>query len=340
MSKSKVLVTGASGFIALHCIQQLMNAGYQVRGTLRTMSRAGEVCKALGVAEDALEFAYADLTKDDGWDEAVAGCEYVLHVASPFPPTEPKHEDDLIIPARDGALRALRAAKAQGVKRVVLTSSMAAIAYGDKKPNSYVFTEKDWTNINGPYADAYTKSKTIAERSAWEFVRENDGPELAVINPGGVLGPLLNADASTSGDLVKLLMERAMPAVPRIGLALVDVRDVAAAHIAAMTVPEAAGERFVCCLDHTWFREIALILDKKYRADGWKIPTGALPDFVVKVGALFDKTLKRTKPLLGQEVHVDNSHIRKVLNWQPHSVEEMVIAMAESMIALGVVKKK
>ncbi|MEE9381288.1 MAG: aldehyde reductase [Hyphomonadaceae bacterium] len=339
MTGSKVLVTGASGFIGLHCIDQLLKAGHQVRGTLRTMSREAEVREALGEPGDALEFAYADLTKDEGWDEAVAGCEYVLHVASPFPPTEPKHEDELIIPARDGALRLLRAAKAGGVKRVVLTSSMAAIAYGEKKSNSYVFSEKDWTDVNTPGLDAYVKSKTIAERAAWDFVKENGGPELSVINPGGVLGPLLAKDYSTSGDLVKLLMDRAMPAIPRIGFALVDVRDVAAAHIAAMTVPEAAGERFLCCLDHSWLQDTAKILDAKYGAEGWKIPTGALPSFVVRIGAMFDKTLRRTKPMLGREVHVDNSHIRKILNWQPYSNEEMVIAMADSMIALGVVKK-
>ena len=339
MSNSKVLVTGASGFIALHCIDQLLKAGHEVRGTLRTMSRAGEVCKALGVSEDAVEFAYADLTKDEGWEAAMAGCDYVLHVASPFPPAEPKHEDELIIPARDGALRALRAAKAAGVKRVVLTSSMAAIAYGERRPNSYVYSEQDWTDSHVPGVDAYTKSKTIAERAAWDYVEQNNGPELAVINPGGVLGPLLGPDYSASGDLVKLLMDRTMPAIPRIGFALVDVRDVAAAHIAAMTIPEASGQRFLCCLDHVWLQEVAKILDAKYGAEGWKIPTGALPGFVVRIGAMFDKTLKRIKPMLGREVHVDNSHIRKVLDWNPRSIEDMVLAMAESMIALGVVEK-
>jgi len=339
MTQAKVLVTGASGFIGLHCIDQLLKAGHPVRGTLRTMSRQGEIRKALGEPGDRLEFAEVDLMKDEGWAEAVAGCEYVLHVASPFPPGEPKHEDELIIPARDGALRLLRAAKAGGVKRVVLTSSMAAIAYDPKKPNSYVYSENDWTNPEDKGIGAYVKSKTVAERAAWDFVKEEGGPELAVINPGAVLGPLLGPDYSTSGDMVKLLMDKAMPACPRIGFGMVDVRDVAAAHVAAMTVPEAAGERFLCCLDHIWLQDVAKILDKKYGPEGWKIPTGALPSFVVRFGALFDATLKRTKPMLDREMHVDNSHIRKLLNWQPHSNEEMVIAMADSMIALGVVKK-
>lgn len=339
MTDSKVLVTGASGFIGLHCIDQLLKAGHPVRGTLRTMSRQGEIRKALGELGDALEFAETDLMKDDGWAEAVAGCEYVLHVASPFPPEEPKHEDELIIPARDGALRLLRAAKAGGVKRVVLTSSMAAIASDPGKPNSYVYSEKDWTDITDPAIPAYVKSKAVAERAAWDFVKKAGGLELSVINPGAVLGPLLGPDFSTSGDIVKLLMDREMPACPRMGFGMVDVRDVAAAHISAMTTPEAAGERFVCCLDHIWLRDVAKILDEKYRSEGWKIPTGGLPSFVVRLGAMFDSTLKRIKPMLGREMHVDNSHIRKVLNWQPYSNEEMVIAMAESMIELGVVEK-
>lgn len=337
---TKVLVTGASGFIALHCIDQLLRSGHEVRGTLRTMSRDVEVRTAVGTQDDKrLEFVCADLTSDDGWSDAVAGCDNVLHVASPFPPTAPNHEDDLIVPARDGALRVLKAAKAANVNRVVLTSSLAAIASGQSKPVGHVYTESDWTDVNDPTVGAYEKSKTIAERAVWDFVASEDGPELAVINPGAVLGPLLGKDYSTSGDLVRLLMSRAVPAVPPLGFGCVDVRDVAAAHIAAMTNPNAVGQRFLCCDDHVWMHEIADILAERFNPEGWRIPTRRLPTFIAKLAANFNSQLKRARPMLGRERRSDHTKLRDTLGIQLRSLKEMTLSMAESMIAFGVVKK-
>ncbi len=336
---SKTLVTGASGFIALHCIDQLLKAGHSVRGTLRTMSRQDEIRQALGEPGDALDFVEANLSGDAGWTQATQGCDYVLHIASPFPPEEPRHENELIIPARDGALRVLRAAKDAGVKRVVMTSSSVAILGGHAKPDGHVFTEEDWTDVNDKHLAAYPKSKTIAERAAWDFAQKHGSPELVVINPGAVLGPLLGPDYSTSGDVVRLMMQGALPAVPQIGLNMVDVRDVAAAHINAMTAPDAVGQRYVCCTDHVWLSEIAGILSDRYSGEGWKLPTRSLPNFVARLGAMFNPTLKRVRPMLGVVHRTDNAKIRGLLGHDLISNQDMVLAMADSMIALGVIEK-
>ena len=268
-----VLVTGASGFIALHCVVQLLQAGYQVRGTLRSASREAEVRETVARQVDAgerLSFTTADLTDDAGWADAVANCTYVLHVASPFPAAPPKDENELIVPAREGALRVLRAAANAGVKRVVLTSSIAAVAHGNDGLGNHTFDEDDWSNVDGTLG-AYEKSKTLAERAAWDFIASDDakGMELAVINPGAVLGPVLNENLGTSAELVRRLLLRQLPACPRIGFSMVDVRDVASAHIAAMSVPEAAGKRFCCTESHAWIRDIALILDKHFADRGY-----------------------------------------------------------------------
>ncbi len=338
-SETTVLVTGASGFIAMHCILQLLEQGYTVRGTLRTPSREPNLRKTFAKhtqADDRLIFVTTDLTKDEGWAEAVAGCAYVLHVASPLPRTPPKHEDDLIIPAREGTLRVLQAAAEAGAKRVVLTSSIAAVFNGYVRDGSKVFDESDWSKTDEDIG-AYQKSKTLAERAAWDFARSRAGFELVTINPGLVLGPILDEDYGTSGELVRKLMRRDFPGCPNLGWALVDVRDVAAAHLAAMTIPEAAGERFCCALEHTWMREVADILNKHFADRGYKIPTRKLPNFVLRLVAIFDKTARLTLGNLGKRSDISSEHIRKVLNWQPHSVEEMVVAMGESMIEYGVV---
>ena len=249
MTGETILVTGGSGFVGAHCILQLLDKGYRVRTTVRSLARETDVRAMVrqGGADpgDRLEFAAADLTQDAGWPEAVAGCTYVLHVASPFPPAAPKHEDELIIPAREGALRVLRAARDAGVKRVVLTSSYAAIGYGQPQ-QSAPFDETNWTNPNGDDVRAYTKSKTLAERAAWDFIAKEGGAlELAVVNPVGVFGPVLGSDYSTSILLVQRLMDGAMPGCPRLWFGLVDVRDVADMHLRCMTDPAAKGERFL-----------------------------------------------------------------------------------------------
>ena len=346
MSESaRVLVTGASGFIALHCIEQLLRAGHRVRGTLRSARREDEVRAALtgaGVDGSALEFVLADLTSDAGWADAVAGCDFVLHVASPFPAVQPKDENDLVIPARDGALRVLKAAAAASVKRTVMTSSVAAISAGHDKSGGRVFTEDDWSDLEGPHVSPYEKSKTVAERAAWDFMStpEAGSMELAVINPGAVLGPILSPDSGTSVEIVRQLMTRSVPACPRIGFVVVDVRDVAAAHIAAMTSPSAAGNRYLCALPQAWFSDVARILDQRFGPEGYKIPTGRLPNFVVRTMALFNPVIRTIAPMLDVERRIDNSRIRADLNWDPHSLDDMVIASGESLIAQGVVSKQ
>jgi len=338
-----VLVSGASGFIALHCVTQLLAQGYQVRGTLRSAKREGEVRTAIknaGCDDSNFSITLADLTRDEGWAEAVAGCDYVLHVASPFPAVQPKDENELIIPARDGAVRVLKAAAKAGVKRVVLTSSVASISAGHDKSTGRVFNEEDWSDLDGPNVSAYEKSKTIAERAAWDFMAtpEAGDMELSVINPGAVLGPILSPDSGTSVEIVRQLMARAMPACPRIGFPVVDVRDVAAAHITAMTEPGAAGRRYVCTLPQVWFVDVASILDQRFGPEGFKIPTGQMPDFIPRLMSIFNPVLRTITPSLGVERKLDNARIHDELNWSPHSVEEMVVASGESLITHGVIK--
>lgn len=339
-----VLVTGATGFIAQHCILQLLEQGYRVRGTARSAGRTKEVADVLSPhlsdpsLVDRFEVVAADLTADAGWPEAVAGCRFVLHVASPIPRVPPKHEDDLIVPARDGVLRVLRAATAAGVERVVLTSSTAAILYGRDRDRT--FTEADWSNVDDKRIGAYEKSKTLAERAAWDFMRDVQGTDLVAINPGLVLGPLLSKDWGTSGEAIKKLIDRDFPAIPDINYAVVDVRDVAAAHVAAMTSPAASGQRFLCAIENHSLREIARILADHLGPNGFKIPTGNLPGGVMRVVALWDKTARLALNDLGVHQDVDSSKIRDVLAWQPRGLEEMVTSMADSMIEYGVVTAK
>jgi nucleoside-diphosphate-sugar epimerase len=244
-----VLVSGGSGFIGVHCILQLLDAGYRVRTTLRSLQREAEVLAMLktGGARNtqSLSFYQADLLSDDGWNEAVSGCDYVLHVASPFPAAVPKHEDELIVPAREGTLRVLTAARYAGVRRVVLTSSFAAIAYGHEQTDK-VYTEESWTNSDHPKVTAYIKSKTLAERAAWDFLSRDGGAlELTTVNPVGVMGPVLGLDNSASIEYVLRMMNGALPGSPRLCLNIVDVRDVADLHLRAMLHPAANGERFL-----------------------------------------------------------------------------------------------
>ena len=345
----RVLVTGATGFIAQHCMLQLLEAGYDVRGTARSAHRRDEVVAILSphLSEsarnhlDALDVVAADLTSDDGWSSAVEGCRYVMHVASPLPRGAAKDENELIVPARDGTLRVLGAARDAGVERVVLTSSLSAIVYGNDR--SHLFTEADWSNLDGDRIGAYDKSKTIAERAAWDYmasVKDTTTMQLSVINPGLVLGPLLSNDWGTSGELVKRIMEHKVPAIPNINFATVDVRDVASAHVSAMVVPDAAGQRFICAETNHSMMEIAQILKARYGPQGFKIPTGRLPSIAVKGMALFDKTVRLALNDLDRTQNVDNTKIRTVLKWQPRDLSEQTTSMADSMIEYGVVRAK
>jgi nucleoside-diphosphate-sugar epimerase len=341
---STVLVTGGSGFIGSHTILQLLAGGHQVRTTVRNLNREPEVRAMLKVGgaepKDRLAFIAADLESDAGWSEAVAGCDFVLHVASPFPANIPKHEDELIVPARDGALRVLRAARGAGVKRVVLTSSFAAIGYGQKAQDT-AFTEANWTDPNGEGVAPYVKSKTIAERAAWDFIAKEGGPlELSVVNPVAVFGPVLGADYSTSVLLVQRLMDGAMPGSPQIYFGVVDVRDVADLHIRAMTNPAAKGERFLAVAgDFLAIREIAEILKQGMGAAGSRVPTRQLPNWLVRVAAMRDPAVKQLIPELGKKKNGSNEKARRVLGWTPRSSAQAVIATAESLIRLGLLKQ-
>jgi dihydroflavonol-4-reductase len=343
MSEDLVLVTGGSGFVATHCIDQLLRAGYNVRTTVRSLTREPEVratLKSVGTPRtEALSFIAADLGTDKGWTEAAAGCRYVLHVASPFPPHAPKHEDDLIIPAREGALRVLRAARDAGVERAVMTSSFAAIGYGHK-PQTAPFTEADWTDLTGPGVAAYPKSKTIAERAAWDFIAAEGGKlELSVVNPVAIFGPILSADYAPSILIVKRLLDGAVPACPRLFFGTVDVRDVADIHLRAMTHPAAKGERFIALAgDSISLLDIARMLKKHMGAAARRVPTGEMPDWVVRLLAHFISDMKMLAPEVGKRKNISNEKARRVLGWTPRSNEESILATAESLQGLGLLK--
>jgi nucleoside-diphosphate-sugar epimerase len=340
---STVLVTGGSGFIGSHCILQLLAAGHEVRTTVRSLKREAEVREMLkiGGAEpgDRLTFAIADLVKDAGWPEAVTGCEYVLHVASPFPQNLPKFEEELVKPAVQGTLRVLRTARDARVGRVVLTSSFAAIGYG-QKPRDKPFDETDWTDPDGEDVRPYIKSKTLAERAAWNFMAEEGGNlELAVVNPVAVLGPVLGRDYSTSIMIVQRLMAGGMPGVPRLSFGIVDVRDVADLHIRAMTDPAARGERFLAVAgDFVSMLEIAKVLKARMGESAKKVPARELPDWMVRAGAVIDPAVKQILPELGKKKNGTNEKARRVLGWKPRSNEEAIVATAESLVHLGLLK--
>jgi len=355
---SAVLVTGGSGFIASHTILQLVGAGYQVRTTVRSLSREGDVramLKGGGIEpSERLQFVAGDLMSDAGWPAAVSGCEYVLHLASPFPASVPKDENELIVPARDGALRVLRAARDAGVKRVVLTSSFAAIGYGQPPrepgpvrggpgaPQEAPFTEKDWTNPDGADVMPYTKSKTLAERAAWDFIaHDGAGLELSVVNPVAVFGPVLGPDYATSILLVQRMMDGTMPGVPRMCFGVVDVRDVADLHLKAMTNPAAKGERFLAVAgDFMWMVEIAKALKARLGDAAKRVPTRELPNWLVRLASLREPAVKQIIPELGKWKNASGEKAQRVLGWSPRSREDSVVATAESLVRLGLVKNR
>jgi nucleoside-diphosphate-sugar epimerase len=338
---SLVLVTGGSGFIGSHCVLQLLAAGHEVRTTVRNLSREGEVREMLRLGGedvgDRLRFYAVDLLNDAGWAEATAGCDFVLHVASPFPLKVPKDENELIVPAREGTLRALRAARDAGVKRVVLTSSFAAIGYGHA-PQTAPFDETTWTDLHG-HVPPYMKSKTLAERAAWDFIaKEGGGLELAVVNPVGVLGPVLARDYATSIALVERLMDGSVPGCPQLSFGIVDVRDVADLHLRAMTDPAAKGERFLAVAGECMsMLEIAKVLKRRMGAAAKKVPVREIPDWVLRLMAVFDGTVRQIVPELGNVKSATNAKAKRVLGWMPRSNEEAVVATAESLVRLGVV---
>jgi dihydroflavonol-4-reductase len=345
MSGELVLVTGGSGFVGAHCILELLKAGYRVRTTVRSAGREADVLAMLkaGGAEpaDKLSFAIADLTADAGWPQAVAGCAYVLHVASPFPPGVPKHEDELIVPAREGALRVLKAARDAGVRRVVLTSSFAAIGYGKVPPAARPLTEENWTDPSGRVS-AYVKSKTLAERAAWDFIAAEGGAlELAVVNPVGIFGPVLGPDHSTSTEFIRRLLAGAMPGLPRLSFGVVDVRDVADLHLRAMTDPVAAGQRFLAVAgDFMTVREMAQTLKARLGDAASRVSTRMLPDWLVRFVGLFSAEAAQVVPELGKTKNATSAKATRMLGWSPRSREDALVATGESLLRLDLLKKR
>lgn len=336
---TRVLVTGGSGFLGVHTIVQLLATGHAVRATLRNPEREAEVramIKEGGVDSDArLAFVVTDLDSDRGWMEAATDCEYVLHIASPFPLKVPKHEDEIIVPAREGTLRVLRAARAAAVKRVVVTSSFAAVGYG-QDPSMTHFDETNWTNLDADLAP-YVKSKTLAERAAWDFMAaQGDQLELAVVNPVVVLGPALGPDVSTSVRIIQRLMDGSVPGCPDLRFGVVDVRDVADLHLRAMTNPAAAGQRFIAVAgDFLSMQEIAQLLRARLGATAKRVPTRALPNWLVRLAALADPAVKQILPELGKHKNAGSDKAKRLLAWTPRSNEEAIIATATSLIRLG-----
>ncbi len=334
-----VLVTGGSGFIGGWCVIGLLQQGYVVRTTVRDLAREAGVRKALGTVVDPgnrLSFHAANLTDDAGWDAAAAGCDYVLHVASPLGVAEPKDPNELIVPAREGARRALNAAIGAGVKRVVLTSSVAATS--QEAGTDSISDETVWTDPDARGVSAYARSKTLAERAAWDLINASSSKTtLATVNPALVLGPVLSGDFSESVQVVERLLSGRVPGLPRLGFNVVDVRDVADLHIRAMTDPKAAGERFVAAANYAWMADLAALLRDRLGAAAARVPTRKVPDFVIRLAGLFDRDLGSVTPGLGRKHDFASNKAQRLLGWRPRPLEETVLDTARSLIAHGLV---
>ncbi len=343
MNKQLVVVTGGSGFIAVHIILQLLQQGYAVRTTVRSLKKTALIHEMLtngGVTNFTdLSVVEADLTSDNGWVEAVAGATYVIHPASPTPTLNFKNEDEMIRPAVDGVLRVMRAARDAGVKRFVLTSAYGAI-FGGHQNRTTPYTEKDWTDLSAKNIHPYQKSKTMSEHAAWDFIkREDQGMELATVNPVAVMGPVLSSDYSHSNIQIQDLLEGKTKAVPKVDSGYVDVRDVASLHILAMTSPKAAGQRFLATTGETLsMLDVADILREAFPQFAPKLPTKTMPNALIKAAALTNPMLKMVALIVGQYAGTSNEKAVSMLNWHPRSAREAIIATAQSMIDLGIVK--
>lgn len=339
-----VLVTGGTGFVGAQCILQLLQKGYHVRTTLRSLNKKYEVIEMLstgGITSfENLTFIETSLTEDANWDEAMKGCRYVLSVASPVFFSEPKDENEMIRPAVEGILRILKAAKNAGVRRVVMTSNFGAVGFSNKNRDT-ITTEAYWTDQIEKGLSTYEKSKLLAELAAWDFIKKEGGKlELSVINPVAILGPSLGTHVSGSFHILTHLLDGTMKAVPHIPLNIVDVRDVADMHIRAMTIPEANGERFIASADgHITMPEIASMLKKKMPEVSKRVSTRTVPNWILNVASLFSQQIKTATLLLHVNRNVSNAKARKVLGWKPIATKEQAIfASMESMIKYGIIK--
>lgn len=340
-SETTVLVTGGTGFVGIHCILLLLQQGYKVKTTIRSINKKSKVLDMLetqGIKPfDDLTFIEADLTDDKGWEDAVKNCTYVLHVASPIFLTLPKDENEMIRPAVDGALRVLKAAKKAGVKRVVMTSNFGAIGYSHKDPHTEI-TEKEWTDPNEKGLSSYNKSKVLAEKSAWDFIHKEGGDlELSVINPVAIFGPALGPDISSGFELIKGLVDGTMKRIPNLVMNIIDVRDVADLHIRAMTNPDAKDERFLALAGGTLsMPQIALLLKNKLPDISQKVSTKKLPDWAVYLSAPFNPKARMLASMLRTSRNTSNAKAKKVLGWIPMATnEEAVLAAVESIITFG-----
>jgi dihydroflavonol-4-reductase len=333
----KVLVTGATGYIGLHCIHQLLNQGYAVNGSIRSPERKDEIFEALknhNTPTDNLKLFIFNLSEDDGWDEGMEGCDYVLHVASPIA-LESQSEDFFVKPAVAGVKRALKFAKKHNVKKVVLTSSVAAIFHGMELKEYY--DETDWSDPENPSIDHYSKSKTLAERAAWDFIESEGNPfEFTVINPALVIGPTLSGDLGESNKAIQMVATGKMPVAVPLQFGYVDVRDVAAAHILAMQNPSSNGERFALAEKDLWYKDVSKLL----RENGFdKAPKISVPTWVAKIIANFSKELKLALPYLGRVRSVKNtSKAKDILGWNPRPAEESILELANQIKEMGLIK--
>lgn len=349
MAESKqgpVLVTGASGFIALHIIQLLQKQGYQVRGTVRSLKNEAKIKPLLNLCPDAkfpLELVEADLTKDEGWEEAAKGCRYCIHVASPFPNAPPKREEDLMVPAVEGTKRILKACLNAGtVKRVVLTSSISAVHGEYTNEDGRVYEEEDWSDVHSPAMDAYAKSKTLAEKAAWDFIQAlpaGKKMELATVNPSLVMGPSISGVVCTSLELIKRLMDGSMPLIPRLYIAVCDVRDVALAHLQAMIVPEAANKRHLVNSAHLWLQDIAHMLRNEFHPQGYLVPTWPVPYFALWLYSFVDSSTRLILKRIDQTYTFSNRRMKEVLKVEPRRADETLIDTVHGMIKCGVIAK-
>ncbi|MEO1435075.1 MAG: aldehyde reductase [Bacteroidota bacterium] len=337
----KVLLTGITGFLGSHTAIALLNEGYEVIGTMRNLDRADSIRGIIAAHTqhmDRIAFVEANLTDAEVWKSLTEDVDYVQHIASPIPRVLPKHDEELVVPAKEGTLNVLRAAAGNGVKRVVVTSSTGAILYGKEKgKKDGIYTEKDWTDpTNLEDTTPYYRSKVYAEKAAWKFIQQSDSEmELVTVCPGAILGPVLEKDFGTSANIVIKTMDGSTPALPRLGFDMVDVRNVANLHLLAMEKPEAKGERFIASAGYRTFKQVADTLRSHYPKH--RIPNYQIPNFAVRLFALLDPTLKPILPDLGIKRQVDHTKAKQLLNWDPGTPETAILACAESIVALELV---